>query len=188
MIKGAAIQRYQLLEEMSQGEIQYLNSTVFLKDNTSPKSKHHKFRRIVMQGITGVNETVRLKMTIINSGIFCGNSSNYILIEDSNLQEEYLLALLNSRLMNWYFKLFSTNSNVNGYQVDNLPTAKPGTYGDKIAAKVNEILGITKDADYLSNPAKQAKVKELERQIDQMVYELYGLTPEEKAVVEGATK
>ena len=33
--------------------------------------------------------------------------------------------------------------------------------------------------------AKQAKARELERQIDQMVYELYGLTPEEIAVVEG---
>lgn len=39
--------------------------------------------------------------------------------------------------------------------------------------------------DYLSNAAKQAKVKELERQIDQMVYELHGLTPEEIAAVEG---
>ena len=50
---------------------------------------------------------------------------------------------------------------------------------------VDKILATTKDEDYLSNPAKQVKVKELERQIDQMVYELYGLTPEEIAVVEG---
>ena len=33
-----------------------------------------------------------------------------------------------------------------------------------------------------------ADVSELERQIDQMVYELYGLTPEEIAVVEGSAK
>jgi hypothetical protein len=50
------------------------------------------------------------------------------------------------------------------------------------------VLDITKDADYLSNPTKQARVKELERQIDQMVYELYGLTEEEIAVVEGTFK
>ena len=40
----------------------------------------------------------------------------------------------------------------------------------------------------VKNPAKQVKVKELERQIDWMVYELYGLTPEEIAVVEGNNK
>jgi adenine-specific DNA-methyltransferase len=53
---------------------------------------------------------------------------------------------------------------------------------------VDQILAITKDDDYHTNPTKQARVKEYERQIDQMVYELYGLTSEEIAVVEGYTK
>ena len=42
--------------------------------------------------------------------------------------------------------------------------------------------------DYLQNPAKQAQVKEYEKQIDRMVYELYGLTNEEIKIVEGETK
>jgi type I restriction-modification system DNA methylase subunit len=49
---------------------------------------------------------------------------------------------------------------------------------------VDQILAFTKDEDYLSNPSKQAIVKEFEHQIDRMVYELYELTPEETAVVE----
>jgi len=39
--------------------------------------------------------------------------------------------------------------------------------------------------DYLENPAKQAKVREYEKQIDHLVYNLYGLTPEEIEIVEG---
>ncbi len=35
------------------------------------------------------------------------------------------------------------------------------------------------------NPAAQALVKEYEREIDKLVYELYGLTEEEIRVVEG---
>jgi len=50
---------------------------------------------------------------------------------------------------------------------------------------VDKILAITKDDDYLQNKEKQAKVKEYERQIDQMVYKLYGLTEEEITIVEG---
>jgi len=50
---------------------------------------------------------------------------------------------------------------------------------------VNKILSITKEDDYLQNPQKQAQVKEYERQIDRMVYELYNLTDEEIAIVEG---
>lgn len=50
------------------------------------------------------------------------------------------------------------------------------------------ILAITKDADYLQNPAKQAQVREYEKQIDQLVYDLYGLTEEEIRIVEGNNK
>ena len=49
---------------------------------------------------------------------------------------------------------------------------------------VNKIIAITRNEDYLSNPTKQSQVKEFEYQIDLVVYDLYGLTPEEIAVVE----
>ena len=49
---------------------------------------------------------------------------------------------------------------------------------EAIETPVNKILSI-KDKD------SGADVSDLEGQIDQMVYELYGLTPEEIAVVEG---
>jgi hypothetical protein len=47
------------------------------------------------------------------------------------------------------------------------------------------ILAITKDEDYLQNINKKAKVRDLERQIDQMVYKLYDLIPKDIAIVEG---
>ena len=50
---------------------------------------------------------------------------------------------------------------------------------------VDRILSITKDDNYLQNPKKQAKVKTLEEEIDQLVYKLYDLTPEEIKIVEG---
>jgi hypothetical protein len=37
----------------------------------------------------------------------------------------------------------------------------------------------------LIHPQKQARVKTLENQIDQLVYKLYDLTPEEIQIVEG---
>jgi hypothetical protein len=49
---------------------------------------------------------------------------------------------------------------------------------------VDKILAITKDNDYLENPTKQAKVRDYEKQIDQLVYKLYGLTEEEIKIVE----
>jgi hypothetical protein len=56
---------------------------------------------------------------------------------------------------------------------------------EKTERFVEKILAITKDDDYLENSAKQARVKEYEKQIDQLVYKLYDLTPEEIKIVEG---
>ena len=47
------------------------------------------------------------------------------------------------------------------------------------------IFAITKVEDYLLIRVRQATVRNLEKQIDQMVYKLYDLTPEEIAIVEG---
>ena len=58
---------------------------------------------------------------------------------------------------------------------------------------------ITKDSDYSQKPDKQAKVRNLEKQIDpvrcllsngvdQMVYKLYGLTEEEIKIVEDTSR
>ena len=53
---------------------------------------------------------------------------------------------------------------------------------------VDKILSLTQSPDYLQNEAKQKQVKEYEREIDRMVYELYELTPEEIEIVEGCYK
>jgi hypothetical protein len=51
----------------------------------------------------------------------------------------------------------------------------------------NKILSFIQSEDNLENLQKQAKVKEYERRIDQLVYKLYGLTEEEIKIVEGET-
>lgn len=45
------------------------------------------------------------------------------------------------------------------------------------------ILAITRDDDYPVNPSKQEQVHAYERQIDQMVYNLYGLTKDEIDII-----
>ncbi len=120
--------------------------------------------------------------------------SNGYVLTSSQLVIKLLLAVLNSHLMEYYFKFIGIMTaggaftlkyeTVAEFPIKNVPASKQKL----LINLVDQILAITKDEDYLTNPAKQAKVKERERQIDQMVYELYGLTPEEIAVVEGFNK
>lgn len=187
LLKGAIIDKYLIRKEMSQGEIKYLDSTSYLSENKGNKSSHYLQSRIVMQGITGVNEKIRLKMTIAGAGVFCGNSANYFIINNTQHNQNIYLGILNSKLLNYIFTKFSTNSNVNGYEVDNLPFPKliSEKLEQNINSTVNSIFSVTQSPDYIENTAKQTKVNEYEKEIDQMVYALYGLTPEEIAIVEG---
>jgi adenine-specific DNA-methyltransferase len=73
------------------------------------------------------------------------------------------------------------------YEVNNsLPpiTKETQPLADQIVQKVQEILTLTQSPDFETSQEKQQKVKELEREIDQLVYKLYGLTEEEIKIIE----
>jgi hypothetical protein len=58
----------------------------------------------------------------ISEGEFCNHKINYFPEPDSQLPLHMLLAILNSKLTDWYFRLGSTNASVSHYQLYNLPT------------------------------------------------------------------
>jgi hypothetical protein len=110
---------------------------------------------------------------------------------DNHIAMEYLLALLNSRLINFWFESSFLNEDelfphIQKNQLEAIPIKKCSEDNQKqFVSIVNKILGIAKSDDYQNSETKQAKVTELEAQIDQMVYKLYDLTPDEIAIVEG---
>ena len=125
-----------------------------------------------------------------NKKYFVSNTG-YILTGEN---PKYLLSIINSLIQNFYFKQISQNLGEKGYRyidefIEQLPIPKiSNTEQQPFIDLVDKILAITKNDDYLNNSTKQAKVKELEHQIDQMVYKLYDLTDEEIKNAEGNKK
>lgn len=115
----------------------------------------------------------------------------FITEKDETISLKYCLALLNSKL--YYLWLYHKGKRkgemLELYQVplSEIPVKKISKMEQKpFVTLVDKILAITQDESSL-NPTKQAQIKELEAQIDQSVYQLYDLTPEEIAMVEGNT-
>ena len=109
-----------------------------------------------------------------------------------------ILGILNSKLFDWYSRMtFATFGDPwNGGRIIfktiymskvPIPDVKNET-ASNIKIKTEQILAITKSADYLQNPDKQAKVKEYEKQIDELVYKLYDLKSEEIKIIENNIK
>jgi len=113
------------------------------------------------------------------------------LINDSQVKisKEYsllfLLSIINSHLFKWLFqKFFSFGLDIYPIHIKKLPIKVADDKEQKpFIDLVDKILAITKD-DYLKNLTKQVRVRDYEKQIDQLVYKLYDLTPEEIKIVE----
>lgn len=120
---------------------------------------------------------------------YFAEATSYILTWESI---KYLLALLNSSIVYKLFYMFYAwgwiDWEIKIAKFVNLPIPKLSEEKQKpFIEKVDKILEITKQPFYdPKNPPKEQL--ELEREIDEMVYELYGLSDEEVRVVEESLK
>jgi len=113
-------------------------------------------------------------------GYFSGNTSYFI-----PTNEVWLCGLFNSKLIEWFYSRIS-NKLQSGYlraftdYMKKIPIPKANEIG-AIEKAYNSVLAAKR-----ANSA--ADTTELEKQIDRLVYDLYRLTEEEKAIVEGKKK
>lgn len=112
---------------------------------------------------------------------------NQITITNAQYSHKFIWALLGSELLNWYAYLFIFGRAIRTMHFDNvvtdripIPDITSQNQGivSQLESFVDRILA-TKQAD----PATDTSA--LEQEIDGLVYELYGLTEDEVAIVEG---
>lgn len=111
------------------------------------------------------------------------NSVNILYSKNNEYKNSYLLAIINSRLVNFFYKIQvqevqKTFAEVKIAYLNRIPIPTSIT-DSNISEKVFEILSLKQE-----NP--KADTSSLEKEIDQMVYTLYGLTSEEIALVENS--
>ena len=100
---------------------EYVKISEFLSQKSQDYiSKDYNHIRIIGQQITNIDSNKRLKFAICNKNHIIANSCNYLTI-DPSLNMIWILIQLNSHLINWRFKITSTNNHVNNYEIDELP-------------------------------------------------------------------
>jgi adenine-specific DNA-methyltransferase len=114
------------------------------------------------------------------------NNTNYFITGNINL--DYLTAVLNSSIIDYYYRLISTQLGLNAVRlftqfVELIPI--PLFVDSKVQ---KEIVGMVLKITVIKKQNPSADTTDLETQIDQLVYQLYDLTEEEIAIVEGSGK
>jgi hypothetical protein len=143
VLRGSNVCLY-ILREASQGDDLYLREALFLKGKAlESKAFHTKQERVGFQRSSPQNNFRRLIACLIPSGQYCFDTVSYVPASASRLPLLFLLGLLNSKLLDWYFRLGSTNSKVNEYQFNILPCP---TFSEKQSEKEKEIGVEARDA------------------------------------------
>ena len=127
---------------------------------------------------------IKLSFAYDKGGAYCNNTV-YFLTTNNTRQNLFLNGVLNSSLINWFYRQISAqlgdSVRMFSHYMEKLPipkiTESDQSTADKIIALVEEILK-TKE----QNP--KANTQELEQEIDSLVYTLYNLTDEEIQIIE----
>jgi Alw26I/Eco31I/Esp3I family type II restriction m6 adenine DNA methyltransferase len=121
VLRGAHVNRYEFREEPKQGTPVFLDVDDFLDAHgADTKAYDYKHKRIGYQRGSAIDNWRRIIATIIEENEFCSDTINYI-VNPKEYDLYAVLALLNSSLWEWRFRLTSTNNHVNAYEIDFMP-------------------------------------------------------------------
>jgi len=164
LIQGANLGFYQVNHSAKYVAASFLNR---------PKGKWVRKPRIACQQISNMNQSRRMKWSLIQPDHVLGNSCNFIAIESEGLWSipedflYYFLGLLNSSLLNERFRLLSPNNHVSNGEINSLPV------GNLDAPEVSKIIE-------LSQKLTEFFDIEIYENLDKVVLEHFSLVQEDE--------
>jgi hypothetical protein len=118
------------------------------------------------------------------------NRLSNIVIQNSQYSIKYCIGILNSKLMDFYFQKVFNEYEVKPAHLRRLPIHRvPNPHVSQIINSVDLILILNQrllvlgDKYTLERETLEKEIKETDQKIDELVYDLYGLTPEERKTV-----
>lgn len=138
-------------------------------------------KKIIIKGLTLLDACLDLKGDIIPA------KSTIVVIDDDNTKLKFLSAIINSKLAFFYIKeLYSSNSYCGGINftrdmIGSLPIPKINSKNQNL---VDEIINLVNQILALKAENSSADISKLEKDIDNLIYKLYNLTPKEIEIIE----
>ncbi len=170
MYRGCHVHRYYIDEDVEE----YVQAGY--KGNVVLDNVNHTF--LVCQQISGMSDKKRFNMALSKKDrCLFGNSVNKLLLKPK-YDSKVILSIINSTLIDWYFRKTSTNNHVNIYELEQIPIPKFDVNSqNKLIDIIDEIVSLK-----ISNP--NSDISALEKEIDSIIYQLYGLTDTEIKIIE----
>jgi hypothetical protein len=163
LVKGIHLKEYYV--DLSPGGKQprWVRKTDFIRSRPSALQAINAWR-IIGRNTQNKACSRRLKFALLPPGYVCSNSIKQIILTDDSIEPLYLLGLLNSSTLNWYFERFCSPNNIRNYNIEALPIPRAPTPIQQAFVHVAKLIMDT------SGETREFLDKSL---MDPMAYELY---------------
>jgi adenine-specific DNA-methyltransferase len=144
--------------------------------------------KIIIREITGKHP--QSIIATYTEDIFLFNRSNIAIKakQNTSISLKYILGVLNSKLMSYYFMKNTAKSVRTMFPKLILEDLRKFPFKNCTTEKQLPIISLVEQVLIEKKHNTNSDISQLESQIDQLVYQLYDLTPEEIAIVEHAVK
>ena len=147
LIRGDHIERYIVRTAESSKREGYLKKNEFLKRfSDTPKFQDFLNFRVVGRQCSYFQKLRRLSFAMVEPEVAVSNSCNYLCFksEEEGTMAGYrlwaLLGLLNSAVMEWYFRVFNSNNHVANYEIETFPICLGNMEYVKLLSKSAQLL------------------------------------------------
>ncbi|MFO3796676.1 MAG: hypothetical protein ACK8QZ_05235, partial [Anaerolineales bacterium] len=173
--------RYHVRDKLSQGYREWIDARAYVEQHGVRDCVSQ--RRIATQRITGVDEKLRVVATFVDPPAYFADSTNSIQVDTAGgYSYEYILAIVNSALIQWRFRLTSTNNNVGTNELESLPLRlidfelpADSAMHSEITSLVRDLIAGKADAGDGTDEISVRKLTAIDRRIDAIVLDLYGV-------------
>ena len=158
----------------------------FLKYNKKlnvSKSKKFEGEKIIMP-----RTVLSLKASLDEEDLNLIDRAYYIKLKEDRVSIKVLLGIINSKLIDFYYKTYFGASHLQGNYLDlkgvdlkKIPIKIPD---EKQSAKIEEL--VERIMKFFREGKSEQDIRNVDYEIDEEVYRLYGITDEEKRVIEGS--
>ncbi|MEK6806195.1 MAG: TaqI-like C-terminal specificity domain-containing protein [Pseudomonadota bacterium] len=162
------------------------------------RSSNVEVPKIVVQYIRKLSLPRRIIAALDERGEYYPlNNYSYITLSADNYSLKYVLGIMNSKLMNFYYANTFIDYNIKPTYLQSLPIrtlefskGEDRAVHEKLSRFVEQMLDAKQKFGGATNEKDQnywqGRCEDLDRKIDALVYELYGLTEDEIRIVEAA--
>jgi type I restriction-modification system DNA methylase subunit len=153
--------------------------------------------KILVQDIRNLALKRRIVATMDTRKLYADHTINVVCPKNNEYDTKYILGILNSKLVNYLFQHKYLDIHMKGVYLEEIPIKRIEFSDQAEVLKSERLVGLVNEILTLNEKIQQTKLpderKLLERQIvsvdyqiDKIVYDLYGLTSEERTLVDNS--